>query len=131
MERKDAGEGGRVPRPGPSAIIVNRALNAPRLALTGATRHPLQDLAMNALTPLIELASNRSLDLFFRVGQGYVARAAHEAGFRQGGHGVSPLGVQTRAEARIVSTLGPVPCERRLNAWPVGGGTSRPLARPT
>ncbi len=85
----------------------------------------------DGLTPLIELASHRSLDLFFRVGQGYVARAAREPGLRQGGHGVSPLGVQARAEARIVSTLGPVPCERRLNAWPVGGGTSRPLARPT
>ncbi|MBE0694047.1 MAG: hypothetical protein IH590_13200, partial [Aquamicrobium sp.] len=55
---------------------------------------------MNALTPLIELASQRSLDLFFRVGQGYVARAGHEPGFRPGGHGLSPLGVQARAEAR-------------------------------
>lgn len=81
---------------------------------------------MNALTPLIELASQRSLDLFFRVGQGYVARAGHEPGFRPGGHGLSPLGVQARAEARIVSTLGPLPLDRRLNAWPCGGGSRRP-----
>lgn len=81
----------------------------------------------NALRPLIELASHHSLDLFFRVGQGYVARTAQEPGMRQGGQGVSPLGVQARAEASIVSTLGPVPCERRLNAWPCGT-TSRPPA---
>ena len=30
---------------------------------------------MNRLTPLIELASTGSLDLFFRVGRGYVAQA--------------------------------------------------------
>ena len=65
---------------------------------------PLRDL-----TPLIDLAAHRSLDLFFRVGQGYVARAGHGAGGRGGnGFGVSPFGLQSRAEARILSTLGPL-----------------------
>lgn len=81
---------------------------------------------MHGLTPLIELANHKSLDLFFRVGQGYVARATHEAGFRQGGHaGLSPFGIQSRAEARIVSTLGPLPHDGRLHAWPSGGRTPR------
>ena len=80
----------------------------------------------DALHSLIELASHRSLDLFFRVGQGYVARSAREPGQRQGSHGVSPLGIQARAEARIGSTLGPIPCERRLNAWPCGAAARRP-----
>ena len=82
---------------------------------------------MHGLTPLIELASHRSLDLFFRVGQGYVARAARE-GARQAGHGLSPLGIQSQAEARIVSALGPVPREGRLYAWPCG--ERRPLDAP-
>ena len=81
---------------------------------------------MNALTPLIELASQRSLDLFFRVGQGYVARSTHEPGFRPGGHGLAPYGVQTRAEAAIVSTLGPLPRDGRLHAWPTGGNRQKP-----
>lgn len=82
---------------------------------------------MRELTPLIELATTKSLDLFFRVGQGYVARATQEAGFYQGGHaaGVSPFGIQSRAEARIVSTLGPLPHEGRLYAWPSDGKTPR------
>jgi len=82
---------------------------------------------MRDLTPLIELASHKSLDLFFRVGQGYVARAASGTGLRQSGHGagLSPFGIQSRAEARIVSTLGPLPHDGRLYAWPSGGGTSR------
>jgi hypothetical protein len=86
---------------------------------------------MKALTPLIELATHKSLDLFFRVGQGYVARATHEAGFRQGGHaaGVSPFGIQSQAEARIVSALGPLPHDGRLNAWPVARPLSTPGAR--
>lgn len=83
---------------------------------------------MNALMPLIELASNRSLDLFFRVGQGYVARSSQEAGFRHGGNGggraASPLGIQSRAAAHIVATLGPLPQDRRLNAWPVARSSS-------
>ncbi|MCO5158179.1 MAG: hypothetical protein M9945_15750 [Aquamicrobium sp.] len=81
----------------------------------------------HGLTPLIELASHKSLDLFFRVGQGYVARAANDTGFRQVGHGfgASPFGIQSRAEARIVSTLGPLPHDGRLYAWPSGGGTQK------
>ncbi len=81
----------------------------------------------HGLTPLIELASHKSLDLFFRVGQGYVARAANDTAFRQGGpgFGASPFGIQSRAEARIVSTLGPLPHDGRLYAWPSGGGTPR------
>lgn len=70
---------------------------------------------MDALSPLIELASRRSLDLFFRAGQGYVARSAPAAGLRHGGHGLSPLGIQSRAEVRISCTLGPAgnPCLHR------------------
>lgn len=80
----------------------------------------------HGLTPLIELANHKSLDLFFRVGQGYVARTANDAAFRQGGNfGASPFGIQSRAEARIVSTLGPLPHDGRLHAWPVGGGTQK------
>lgn len=85
---------------------------------------------MSALTPLIELASHRSLDLFFRVGQGYVARSGREQSFGQGGHGLSPLGVQARAEARIVSTLGSLPHDGRLHAWPSGGASRRQPALP-
>lgn len=69
----------------------------------------------DGLAPLIELASHRSLDLFFRVSQGYVGRSAQEYGFR---HGVTPLGVQARAEARIVSTLGTAPRERSRRPAP-------------
>lgn len=60
---------------------------------------------MNALTPLIELASHKSLDLFFRVGQGYVACAGRGAGLQAAGRGLTPLGVQSRAAARIVCML--------------------------
>jgi len=82
---------------------------------------------MRELTPLIELASHKSLDLFFRVGQGYVARAAADPGLRQGGRGagLTPFGIQSRAEARIVSTLGPLPHDGRLHAWPTGGAPRR------
>ena len=81
----------------------------------------------SGLTPLIELATTRSLDLFFRVGQGYVARTTRDAGPRHGSHaaGVSPFGIQSRAEARIVSTLGPLPHDGRLHAWPTGGKAPR------
>ena len=87
---------------------------------------PSEEAPMNGLTPLIELASHRSLDLFFRVGQGYVARSAREGGTRQAAHGLSPLGIQSQAEARIVGVLAPMPREGRLYAWP--GGGQRPRA---
>ena len=83
----------------------------------------------HGLTPLIELASTKSLDLFFRVGQGYVARTGHDGAFRGQGFGVSPFGLQSRAEARIVSTLGPLPHQGPLHAWPSGGKAARPLRR--
>lgn len=84
---------------------------------------------MRDLTPLIELAGNKSLDLFFRVGQGYVARATHGTGLHAGGRhgfGVSPFGLQSRAEARIVSTLGPLPHQGPLHAWPAGNKAAPP-----
>ncbi len=86
---------------------------------------------MHGLTPLIELATSKSLDLFFRVGQGYVARTTLDAGLRHSGHavGLSPFGIQSRAEARIVSALGPLPHDGRLNAWPVASPLSAPGAR--
>lgn len=80
---------------------------------------------MNGLTPLIELATQRSLDLFFRVGQGYVARTV--AGQRGPGHGLSPLGVQSQAHARIVCALAPPSPDSLLHAWPVAGARPRPL----
>lgn len=72
---------------------------------------------MASLTPLIELATQKSLDLFFRVGQGYVARTSREAG---SGFGLSPIGVHSRAEARIICTLPHPSPEARLYAWPGG-----------
>ena len=84
---------------------------------------------MNTLAPLIELASNKSLDLFFRVGQGYVAHTGHDGAFRGQGFGVSPFGLQSRAEARIVSTLGPLPHDGPLHAWPTGSKAIRPARR--
>lgn len=72
---------------------------------------------MTSLTPLIELATQKSLDLFFRVGQGYLARA-DAAGQRQAGFGLSPYGVQSQAELRIVAALPHPSPEQRLYAWP-------------
>lgn len=72
---------------------------------------------MTTLTPLIELATQKSLDLFFRVGQGYLARS-DEAGQRQSGFGLSPYGVQSQAELRIVAALPHPSPEQRLYAWP-------------
>ena len=80
---------------------------------------------MNGLTPLIELATQKSLDLFFRAGQGYLAQSVREFGQRHAGCGLSPLGVQARAQARIVCALGPVPPSGQPYARPGGG---RPLA---
>ena len=80
---------------------------------------------MTTLTPLIELATQKSLDLFFRVGRGYVVRAGQDAGPRSQGFGLSPVGVQSNAEARIVATLGHIPRDRLLNAWPVPGPAAR------
>ena len=77
---------------------------------------------MNRLTPLIELASQKSLDLFFRVGQGYLAQSVREAAQRHADHGLSPFGVQARAEARIVCALAQVPKTCQPYARPGGGG---------
>jgi hypothetical protein len=82
---------------------------------------------MNGLTPLIDLATQKSLDLFFRVGQGYVARLADPA-HRAPGHGLSPNGVQARAHVRIVSALPPPLPGQLLHAWPVAGARPRPPA---
>lgn len=73
---------------------------------------------MNGLTPLIELATQKSLDLFFRAGQGYMACSARQSGQVTTGTGLSPLGVQTRARERIVSTLREVPAASQLYARP-------------
>ncbi len=73
---------------------------------------------MSTLTPLIELATQKSLDLFFRVGQGYVARTGREGGPLQGSFGLSPLGVQSRAETRIVCAMPHPKPEARMHAWP-------------
>ncbi|MEO4000425.1 hypothetical protein [Mesorhizobium sp. CAU 1732] len=80
---------------------------------------------MNGLTPLIDLATQRSLDLFFRVGQGYLARSDRDAAQKQPGWGLSPIGVQSRAEARIVVTLGHKPRDGVLHAWPGGNPKTR------
>jgi hypothetical protein len=64
---------------------------------------------MSTLTPLIELAHQRSLDLFFRAGQGYMAGSVREFGQKDMGHGLSPLGVQIRAKERIVCALREIP----------------------
>lgn len=84
--------------------------------------------APTPLTPLIELATQKNLDLFFRVGQGYVTRSVRDGGQRQAGWGASPLGVQSRAEARILCTLAPPLPEARLYAWPGGPQRQRPVA---
>ena len=82
---------------------------------------------MASLTPLIELASHKSLDLFFRVGQGYVARSTGSgAGQRGGDWGLNPVGIQARAEARIVGVLPPPSPDTRLHAWPDGRHTAPP-----
>ncbi len=73
---------------------------------------------MTALTPLVELATQKSLDLFFRVGRGYVVRATREGAHGAGGVGLSPFGIQSRAEARIVTALGHRTAEHQLHAWP-------------
>ena len=83
---------------------------------------------MNGLTPLIELATQKSLDLFFRAGQGYLARSAQEFGQRHGSHGLSPLGVQARAEMRIVCTLDHVPGAAQPYARPGGAPRRQPLS---
>lgn len=73
---------------------------------------------MSTLTPLIELATQKSLDLFFRVGQGYVTRSGQDGGQMQRGYGLSPLGIQSRAETRIVCALPHPDPQARLHAWP-------------
>lgn len=81
---------------------------------------------MSSLIPLIELASSRNLDLFFRIGQGYLARSA-EGLHRQAGWGLSPHGVLARAEARIICTMPPRSRDARLHAWPGGPQPARRL----
>lgn len=76
---------------------------------------------MNALKPLIDLASQKSLDLFFRASQGYLAHSVREFGQRHASHGLSPLGVQARAQARIVCTLGSTPAPGQPYARPGRG----------
>ncbi|WP_047143992.1 hypothetical protein [Aquamicrobium sp. LC103] len=67
----------------------------------------MKPIPKNSLAPLVDLASSRSLDLFFRVGQGYVARADP----RHGGaaRSLSPHGVQSRAAERILCLMTPAP----------------------
>ncbi|TYR30516.1 hypothetical protein FY036_17530 [Mesorhizobium microcysteis] len=77
------------------------------------------------LTPLIELATQKNLDLFFRVGQGYVTRSMRDGGQRAASFGASPIGVQSRAEARILCTLSPPLPEAKLYAWPGGPQRAR------
>lgn len=77
---------------------------------------------MTGLSSLIELATQKRLELFFRSGQGYVAclRGAPAAG-------LNPLGIQARAEELIVGALVHSPREGRLYAWPGGPqATHRP-----
>ena len=83
---------------------------------------------MSRLTPLIELASQKSLDLFFRAGRGYLAHSVREFGQRHAGHGLSPLGVQARAETRIICTLPQVPAGNQPYAWPGGVTRRQPAA---
>ncbi len=71
---------------------------------------------MSQLTPLIELASQRSLDLFFRKGQGYLAQSLKQQS--SGEFGLNPIGVTARAEARLVSMLPHVPAARQPYARP-------------
>lgn len=80
---------------------------------------------MTTLTPLIELATQKSLDLFFRLGQGYVARTNDTFGQRQAGVGLTPWGVQSRAEIRIVMSLPHPAPSSQMNAWPEGPNRPR------
>jgi len=64
---------------------------------------------MSRLTPLIELASQRSLDLFFRMGQGYLTQSVRQHAQSAGEFGLNPIGIKARAEARLVSMLPHVP----------------------
>lgn len=73
---------------------------------------------MKPLSPLIELATHKSLDLFFRTGQGYVARSAGVAAPGQRGQGLSPLGIQSRAQTRIVACVKGVPSAAQPYARP-------------
>ena len=73
---------------------------------------------MSRLTPLIELASQRGLDLFFRLGQGYLTQSVRELGQRPVEFGLSPLGIHARAEARIVCNLAQVPVRDQPYARP-------------
>jgi hypothetical protein len=80
---------------------------------------------MSNLKPLIDLASQKNLDLFFRLGRGYVTRAVGDPSQRAAGHGLSPYGVQTNAEIRIVMSLPHPRPEQRMSAWPEGPRPSR------
>lgn len=74
---------------------------------------------MSQLTPLIELASQRSLDLFFRMGQGYLAQSVRQlAQHNPAAFGLNPIGVKARAEARLVAILPHVPEARQPYARP-------------
>lgn len=80
---------------------------------------------MSNLKPLIDLASQKNLDLFFRLGRGYVTRAMGDPNQRAPGHGLSPYGVQASAEIRIVMSLPHPKPDQRLYAWPEGPRPSR------
>ncbi|MBI1619983.1 hypothetical protein [Aquamicrobium zhengzhouense] len=73
---------------------------------------------MSSLVPLIELAQQRSLDLFFRAGQGYLAGTLRQQGQPQAGWGLSPLGVHAKAKERIVCSLREVPSPQQSYARP-------------
>jgi hypothetical protein len=82
---------------------------------------------LTTLTPLVELATQKSLDLFFRLGRGYVARTARETAQLAAGFGLTPLGVQARAEVRIVAVLGHPAPDQQLYAWPCNEPRRQPL----
>jgi hypothetical protein len=84
---------------------------------------------MTSLKPLIDLASQKNLDLFFRLGRGYVTRTMGDLGQRQAGFGLSPYGVQSRAEIRIAMSLPHPKPEQRMSAWPEGPRRSLLSAR--
>ncbi|WP_144705822.1 hypothetical protein [Aminobacter sp. J44] len=73
---------------------------------------------MNALTPLIELAHQKSLDLFFRAGQGYLAGSPHQHGQQASGWGLSPVGVHSKARERIVCAVREMPPSAQVYARP-------------